>query len=411
MKRVRLLWVKTSLSCAALALLGVPACGGGDDPESSGDGDDSMTEGTGGEMATTGGTDGSGGAGTGGDISASGGAETGGAGGGMGGEGGGTGGGCAGIANPLALPELLSETGLFEADGETLGPGVRPFRPRFALWSDGAEKRRWIALPEGAQIDTSEMDYWQLPIGTKLWKEFSRDGKRLETRLIERKCNGVWVMVAYQWRDDLSEADKVVQGVPDASGTEHDIPSEDQCWTCHNQIPGRVLGFSAIQLAHDAGVDVPGTPAQSEWTLSELVSEGLLTDAPPEDLSLPGTEVEQAALGYLHANCGNCHNPSSSVSSRVNMELWLTVDGLDAVENTSTYRTTVEKTASLLAEAPPGGTHLITADAEDLQKSVVYSRFNTLGEDYSMPPLGTEIIDPEGEAVIREWIEFLAEQP
>lgn len=413
MKRVRLLWVKASLSCATLLVLGLPGCGGDDAAEDSGDGDGAGGGGSGGTAPSSGGSLGAGtgglatgGLGTGGEEIATGGQASGGMGGASGGDG------TGGTVSPLALPDRLSETGLFEGDMETLAPGVRPFRPRFVLWTDGAEKRRWISIPEGEQIDTSDMDYWQLPIGTKLWKEFSRDGKRIETRLLERKFNGVWVMVAYQWRDDLSDADKVpLTGVLNASGTEHDIPGEEQCWSCHNQMPGRVLGFSAIQLAHDAGVGVPGTPADNEWTLSELETAGLLTDPPPTDLSLPGNEVEQAALSYLHVNCGHCHNPNSSVFGRVNMQLWLTVGGLDTVENTTTYQTAVEVPAALSSEVPLPGQFRITANADNLDESIVYARFNSLGETYSMPPLGTEIIDPAGEAAIREWIELLAAQP
>ena len=82
------------------------------------------------------------------------------------------------------LPEHLSETGLYAdiATGE-LAPGVAPFTPRFSLWSDGSEKQRWLLLPDGAQIDTSNMDEWTFPEGTKVWKQFSSAGVRLETRL------------------------------------------------------------------------------------------------------------------------------------------------------------------------------------------------------------------------------------
>ncbi len=404
------------------AALFVAACSGDDGADADGDGDAAggavvgAGGGTGGETLTTGGT---GGMGSGGDAVATGGdMSTGGTGGdacgstSAGGSGGAPG-------DPLALPDVLSETGLFEADMVTLGPGVRPFRPRFALWTDGAAKRRWISLPECEQIDTSNMDFWELPRGTKLWKEFSRDDKRVETRLLERKPSGIWVMVAYQWRDDLSDADKVPLGVQNASGTDHDIPSEDQCWGCHNQVSSRVLGFSAIQLAHDAGVDVPGTAAEDEWTLSGLQAAGLLTEAPPAELPLPGSEVEQTALAYLHVNCGHCHNPNSSVQARVDMELWLSVAGVltGDVTQTTTYQTAVEVPASLAADGPPGGTHRVTGDITDvndpdeLNKSLIYSRFNSVGEDYSMPPLGTEIIDPAGETAIREWIEYLSTAP
>src|SRR5690242_19885860 len=67
------------------------------------------------------------------------------------------------------LPERLSLTGLYERGASgALSPGVRRYRPRFELWSDGASKQRWILLPPGAQIDTSDQDSWQLPVGTKI---------------------------------------------------------------------------------------------------------------------------------------------------------------------------------------------------------------------------------------------------
>src|SRR5688572_2800390 len=76
-----------------------------------------------------------------------------------------------------ALPQRLSETGLYaDLPGEILRAGVRAYRPEFELWSDGASKRRWLALPAGARIDTRDMDAWIYPEGTRLWKEFVRDG-------------------------------------------------------------------------------------------------------------------------------------------------------------------------------------------------------------------------------------------
>ena len=60
------------------------------------------------------------------------------------------------------------------------------FTPQFELWSDQADKSRWVYVPECDAIDTSDMDDWSLPVGTRLWKEFVVDGKRVETRLLER---------------------------------------------------------------------------------------------------------------------------------------------------------------------------------------------------------------------------------
>src|SRR5262245_34989426 len=70
-------------------------------------------------------------------------------------------------AQTAAFPERLSETGLYSnlAAGE-LAPGVFAYTPAFELWSDAALKQRWILLPAGQQIDTSNMDEWRFPQGT-----------------------------------------------------------------------------------------------------------------------------------------------------------------------------------------------------------------------------------------------------
>ena len=75
------------------------------------------------------------------------------------------------------MPELLSQTGLYTDIGAgTITPEALLFRPQFKLWTDGADKRRWLQIPVGETIDTSDMDAWRFPVGTKVWKEFSREG-------------------------------------------------------------------------------------------------------------------------------------------------------------------------------------------------------------------------------------------
>src|SRR5688572_31053294 len=58
------------------------------------------------------------------------------------------------------------------------------------LWADGATKRRWLFLPDGAQIDSADPDHWRFPAGTRLWKEFTRDGVRVETRIMHKTGDG-----------------------------------------------------------------------------------------------------------------------------------------------------------------------------------------------------------------------------
>src|SRR5262245_54168229 len=83
--------------------------------------------------------------------------------GGAGGQGGsaGAGGSCTpSLAVNTEPPETLSATGLY-ADIATkeLAAYAQPFAPQFLLWSDGADKQRWVYLPEcEGTIDTTDMN-------------------------------------------------------------------------------------------------------------------------------------------------------------------------------------------------------------------------------------------------------------
>src|SRR5215510_369192 len=142
---------------------------------------------------------------------------------------------------PVA-PQLLSETGLYAkngvgghlkrtADQEALvvDPRNRPFSPQYPLWSDGAHKQRWVYLPPGAPIDVTNVDAWTFPVGTKFWKEFTFNGRRVETRFLWRADDRGWVFASYKWNDAQTDAALApAEGdiaVADIDGTKrHSIP-------------------------------------------------------------------------------------------------------------------------------------------------------------------------------------------
>ncbi|HEX6865034.1 MAG TPA: hypothetical protein VF414_19540, partial [Thermoanaerobaculia bacterium] len=223
-------------------------------------------------------------------------------------------------------PERLSETGLFaDAASETLAAGVRPFSPQYPLWSDGAAKRRWVLLPEGATIDARDPYAWSFPAGTKLWKEF-RFGRRVETRYMERAADGSWIYATYVWPEGGGEAVRAPEdGVRGACatglGTPHDVPAVQDCRACHEGSPSRVLGFGALQLAAERDPDAPHaeTPEPGSLGLEELLASGRLAgnEAAIRAAGRPieaRSPRERAALGYLHANCGHCHNPTGTAN-------------------------------------------------------------------------------------------------
>jgi hypothetical protein len=299
------------------------------------------------------------------------------------------------------LPCKLSETGLFVDEAETLGEGIHPYEPQFALWSDGADKRRWVWLPPDTQIDTTDMNYWSFPVGTKFWKEFSKDGKRIETRLIQKQKSGTWYTVAYLWQDDQKEAHAVPDGQMNASGTEHDVPNADQCWTCHSQQPDKALGFSAIQLSH-AAVDAQN---ELEWTLDKLVTANLLT-APPAaaiEFSSGWSDLDRDMLGYMHGNCGTCHNPQGTANSTTGLDMWLKVEDLaKPATESSVYLGLVDVNITKMDGNPPDALKRIAPGS--LDDSAAYVRFVEKDQGWKMPPLASEVVDPHGKELFEEFI-------
>jgi len=245
------------------------------------------------------------------------------------------------------------------------------------------------------------MNDWSFPVGTRAFKEFIIEGKRIETRIIERIGSGPqdFAFASYQWNADESEATKVSSdGVINASGTTHDIPKKSECLQCHGSYsvgggrPSRSLSFSALQLSHeDSGV-----------SLDTLASEGAISAAPEVAPSIPGSSEDRAALGYLHANCGNCHNATADRVPQIDLDLWVDV-GLTKIEETAAWRTAVDqptqmfKDQHILGRIVPG----------DPASSAVLYRMNRRGNNGQMPPIASKHVDVTGTDTIASWIEGL----
>lgn len=297
------------------------------------------------------------------------------------------------------FPATLEESGLYsDFAGRVIADDILEYTPAYELWSDGAAKRRWVYLPQGTTIDTTDMDFWVYPEGTKLWKEFSDGGTLLETRLLWKTGPnaGDWYYVSFAWNQAQTEALAAPDGVENTLGTEFDIPEDRDCRKCHERQPDYVLGFSAIQLAHqNAGVN-----------LDSLIADGRLSVNPigtSPYFPVPGTGVEQQMLGYFHGNCGGCHHRDSDVMDTTSLNLRLEVATLATVEETTSYSTIVDVPNQLVM---PGVTALI--EPGDVDASSIYVRMNARGTLSQMPEIGTEVIDSDAVAALTQWIADLA---
>jgi hypothetical protein len=321
----------------------------------------------------------------------------------------------AGEPGPVRAPGRLSETGLYASAGTaSIDPHNLSYAPQYPLWSDGAVKSRWIYLPAGTTIDVSDIGAWDFPVGTKLWKEFTFDGRKIETRMIWRATTDGWVYASYVWNDDQTDAGLAPElGIRDhvqiAAGKLHSIPGVADCKNCHESAPSRVLGFNALQLSDDRDpLAVHAEPLRPGMvTLATLVAAHRL-DPPRPDLATSPPRIEaktpreRAVLGYLAGNCGHCHNASGPIA-RVGLVLAhdpaLTESASAAAAITSALD---RKGRFQVPGVPDGSSRLIAPGAPD--RSAVVYRMRSRRPASQMPPLGTVIADQDAVRLVEAWI-------
>lgn len=341
----------------------------------------------------------------------------------------------AALPNDESAPATLAETGLYagyelggggaggaggapslEPDTEllTLASYVQRFEPKYPLWSDGAEKERHIYIPKCSSIDNSDPDHWEFPVGTRLWKRFTvpgpADGTRVETRFMHHYGPGEadWTFASYQWDVDAPDDPAAAvladaAGVLSVNGTSHDIPGVDQCQNCHTRVSERVLGFGSFQLSHDT--------SGSDLTIAKISRLGWLTQPAPAGFEVPGTAVQQAALGYLHGNCGSCHNPSQQLGAGLpndNTPLMLRLAvGQTVYEETDIVTSSVGVIVGSGMAAITGKPRI---DPMAPTNSALLLRMEDRGTALQMPPLVTrssKLADPMGVSAVTAWVDSL----
>ncbi len=250
------------------------------------------------------------------------------------------------------FPRKLSETGLFASTKDHQPAiGLIPYSVNAPLWSDHAEKDRWIALPGDTQIEFDDVIYphgpaypdlgWRFPDGAVLVKTFSIDTeagkpasrKRLETRILQyRKMPGnddeygaqFWYGYTYVWNEAQTDAELLgpegldrklmIKDASVAGGTREQtwhFPSRAECTLCHTMASKYVLGVTTLQMNKDHHYGK--VMANQLATLEHLgVFKDKLPKPPAElprlvDYHDQNADLNLRARSYLHANCAHCH--------------------------------------------------------------------------------------------------------
>jgi hypothetical protein len=306
-------------------------------------------------------------------------------------------------------PLDLACTGLYsDWATKTVASGNQPYLPGYVLWSDGALKSRWIALPAGQKINTSSMDTWTFPVDTRIWKEFSLvlgDGgapTRIETRLLWKQTANSWYRTTYRWSaDGQTSATELRTGEMNVAGTAYEVPSSFECDSCHNGRPDGVLGFEAVALS---------APSATGLTMAQLLAQSLVTTPPSGSLAVPGDATTQATLGWLHMNCGNaCHNNTGGLASDTGFLMRLNAASLASVQTTDTY-TTGWNMQTQTFQIPDAGT-TYRFHACDVPSSAAYYRadrrtgVNGTPQGVQMPPYVSHVVDDADMAMLAAWID------
>ncbi|HXZ86905.1 MAG TPA: thrombospondin type 3 repeat-containing protein, partial [Myxococcota bacterium] len=308
---------------------------------------------------------------------------------------------------PSPFPANLSGTGLF-ANTATLtpAPGLVEYDVNAPLWSDGALKRRWVALPAGQTVHFQADGAFDFPVGTALVKHFEiqtspTTTRRLETRVFLRQIDR-WTGFTYRWNTAQTDATLLNDAASDtltitSGGTQQtqvwNYPSPAQCLVCHSAPEKRVLGPRALQLNKSFSYPSGADNQLHAWTCM-----GMFDRAPQSQYaygayaSIGDTtkSVQLRARAYLASNCSICHQPLGTAPGSMDFRYTRLLGELNAI-----------------GVAPTEGT-LGLANAQRIhvgvpEQSVLFVRQQSSDPSIRMPK-NSQVPDTSAVSVFDPWI-------
>lgn len=320
----------------------------------------------------------------------------------------------------LDIHDNLSEYGFFEGQISAQKPAadVVPYALNAPLFSDFAQKLRFIRLPKGATVAYNPDSVLQFPVGTAIIKTFyyandvknEKKGRRLiETRLLLHQENG-WAAYPYVWNAAQTDATLEFAGGDatvvwkDEKGTkqtlEYVIPNRNQCRGCHER--GAIMspiGPSARQLN--------GHFPYVETTENQLVNwkkRDILRGLPDDVSSIPKVpnysdataKLDDRARTYLDINCAHCHNRTGQAMTSGLFLDWKTTDS-----------TALGFLKTPVAAGKGSGNLKYDIVKGKPSESILLYRMRSTDAGEMMPELSRKRVHTEGVELIKEWIKSL----
>ncbi|HWA31356.1 MAG TPA: SO2930 family diheme c-type cytochrome [Rhizomicrobium sp.] len=315
-----------------------------------------------------------------------------------------------------APAETLDAYHLFtDAAGRVPNEGVVPYAVNTPLFSDYAEKFRYVFIPPGEQAKYTAQGVLDFPVGTTLVKVFAYPAdfrkpddkvRLIETRLMIRKADG-WTPLAYVWNGGKAELKRAGKRVKvdfiDTSGAaqsiNYGVPNANQCKECHSLSNAVTpIGPKARNLNGDFAYSTGVENQLAHWTRI-----GILTGAPDPAAAPrlprwddPAAPLDARAKAYLDVNCGHCHNPKGLAS---NSGLFLTYE-----EENPSARGILKRP---VAAGRGSGGLLYAIMPGHPEQSILLYRMQSTEPGVMMPQIGRTMTHKEAVKLIGDYIASL----
>lgn len=313
--------------------------------------------------------------------------------------------------------EQLSDYHFFTGKMNSLQPnvGVLPYDLNSQLFTDYAEKSRFVWMPEGTSAKYNAKEVLDFPVGSVLIKNFyyNHDGRDLtkgsrimETRLLVNRTNG-WDAISYIWNDAQTEAYLEVAGdvkkvdwissMGEEMSVNYVIPNKNQCKGCH-EYKGELVPIGPKVRNLNKTFDYADG---SENQLTKWASMNYLTgyDSNTKHPKVAqwdnpnGGNLHDRAMAYLEINCGHCHRKDGPAG----------ISGLNLMaDETNTLNMGICKSPVSAGKGSGGHTYDIVPGAPE--KSILVHRMQINDPGARMPEVGRSIMHKEGVELITAWI-------
>ena len=322
---------------------------------------------------------------------------------------------CSNNLMNYALPNL-SDYGFFKnpIKSQVVVEGIISYEIASPLFSDYAEKLRYIKIPKGKIITTDQNDLI-FPIGTTIIKTFyypddfrkmNSNRNLIETRLLI-KTETDWLAIPYVWNEEQTDAylsiagDRIPVSWIDKNGVGnqllYSVPNVNQCKACHvnnnflQPIGPKIRNLNMIYRYDNEKIN----------QITRWVNLGILE--PVENFNyLPRTvnyenendgSLDQRARAWLDINCAHCHSSGGPAESS---GLYLNY------EEKSLSKLGVLKRPIAAGRGSGDLNYTIVPGHPEL--SILDYRIRSIDPGIMMPELSRHLPHKEGIELINSWI-------